>query len=150
GTLSFYAASAGREAAALLTFELVGPPPVIVPPPISGEPGVTVPGPGVTIVLVAQLGGISGTALDLIATLVTMTVTTGSLEGELEASGGGTALLAVFAPGGLGGFGQGLRPGGSDESGTTGAPEEAKEPDTSGDAGRRPPSALAERLAPWA
>ena len=56
------------------------------------------PAPGVTIVQVAQLGGSSGSVLDLIATLVTLTVVPGNLESELESAGGGAALLAAFRP----------------------------------------------------
>jgi hypothetical protein len=174
GVLSFYATTEGREAAFRLSFELEGSPSqpggpspepggpasepggpiVVVVGPASGPaalPGLF-PVPGVTVVLVAQLGQVSGTALDLVATLVTLTVAPGSLEGELGATsgGGGTELLAVFAPGGSVGFGQGSAPGGGEAAEAAGEPEPAKESDASAAGGGRPASAAVERLAPWA
>src|SRR5262249_13372735 len=151
------ASTAGREAALHLAFELggssaepggpfsepggpsaepgglLGGGPIVVVGPSSG-PGTSVaslPVPGGEGMLGARLGAISGTSLDLIASLVTLTVAPGGPEGEFN-SAGGTGLLAVFAPGGATGFGQGLRAGGDDEGGA-GEPEaEPVEAQTSG------------------
>ncbi len=63
--------------------------------------------PGATIFEVARLGDVTGSAFDLLATLVTLTILPENLESELE-SGGGGALLASFSPGGSVGLGQGM------------------------------------------
>ena len=95
GVLTFYVSTAGREAALEMTFDLgatgtsLGPGSV----PVFG-PSLA---PDVTVVEVAQLGGTSGSVLDLVATLVTLTVLPGNLESELESTGAGAALGRVLA-----------------------------------------------------
>jgi hypothetical protein len=101
----------------------------------------------VTIVVVAQLGDVSGTALDLIATLVTLTVAPGT---ELESTGGATALLAVFGPGGANGFGQGPGQDMSEETSRAGEVETANPPNSRDESGSRSEGSPGERLAPWA
>jgi hypothetical protein len=108
--------------------------------------------PAVTIVLVARLGEISGSALDLIATLVTVTVIPGNGESDLSSAGGTPALLASFGPdGGSTGVGQSLDTDKSDQGGGGGEPEAKKsQDDADGLATRDPSNAPADRLPAWA
>ena len=102
GVLSFYASTMGREAATLLAFNLEAG------GSITGEglAGGTEQSAGATLASatagvfqqVAQLLGRSGSPLDLVAPLFTVSVMPG--EFDLESSGeGGLALLASFTPG---------------------------------------------------
>ena len=145
GVLSFYVSTAGREAALQMTFDLDGEGAILGPgsvPSIGPSPA-----PGVTVVEVAQLGHSGGSVLNLIATLVTLTVVPGNLESELESAGGGTALLAAFSPGGATGLGQSLlSPGqGNDDGGGEPELKNPADPTTAGQA-----NAPVDRLAPWA
>ena len=145
GVLSFYATTAGREAATELAFDLnpeeppsgsgagpgtdsgsgsvseAGPGPGAGPAygPVASAGAVLASATAGAFQQVAQLLGANGSTLSLVAPLLTVTV----LPGEFEADGaseGGLALLANFLPGtGPGAAGQGLRPG------DTGSPEEA-------------------------
>jgi hypothetical protein len=124
GVLSFYASTAGREAAIALAFDLSGGPgPEGSPPPVAGPPGeATTPsgvlvqepggavepsgvGPpvdvdsglgsslagvlaqaaGGSVQQVAQLLSLSGSALDLAATLLTVSAVPGDSEGDFSA-----------------------------------------------------------------
>ncbi len=102
GVLGFYISSAASDAA--LDYSVAAP---VVGLGSAPEPA-TSQVPSATILQVARLGDVSGSALDLVATFVTLTVVPGNLENELESAGGGTALLASFAPGGSTGLGQSL------------------------------------------
>ena len=133
GVLSFYASTAGREAATALAFNLnpqeseAGTPagsgsgPGFVPGPFPGSDLAFGPVASAGSVLasatagafqqVAQLLGANGSTLSLVAPLFTVTVLPGEF-GVVTASEGGVALLANFLPGtGPGAVGQGLRGG---------------------------------------
>ena len=114
GVLSFYVSTAGHEAALQMTFDLSDAATIVGPgsAPLFGPS----PAPIVTIVEVAQLNGSSGSVLDLIATLVTVTMVPGNLESEEESAAGG-ALLAAFSPGTATGLGQKLGVSQVDQSG---------------------------------
>ena len=89
--------------------------------------------------------------LDLIATLVTLTVVPGNLESELESAGGGAALLASFSPGGSSGAGQSLGvPGGRDDGGLGEADVKSQVGTTDAGEGGQGGGVVVERLAPWA
>ena len=145
GVLSFYVSTSGREAALEMAFNLGAEAP-IVGPGSEPSPGPS-PAPGLTIVQVSELGGSNSSAFDLIATLVTLTVLPENLESDLESSGGGTALLAGFSPGGSVGSGQSLLSLSTGNDGGDGEPEvnTPAELTTAGEA-----TAPADRLAPWA
>jgi hypothetical protein len=106
GVLSFYAASAGREAASLLAFDMNQQ--GTVGGGLAGEAlaGLTVQSAGAVLASatsglfqqVAQLLGRSASALDLIAPLSTVSVIPGELETG-PTGGAGVALLANFLPG---------------------------------------------------
>jgi hypothetical protein len=131
GVLSFYAATAGREAASLLAFNLndqQGAGPVSVQTP----PGATVQLTGPVLAAatsgvfqqVSQLLGSGSSIFDLIAPLFTVSVIPGST--SFESSGeGGVALLATFTPAITPGLpvGQSLS---VDSHGTAGDTSEAK------------------------
>ncbi len=137
GVLSFYASTAGREAATALAFNLN---PEAAPTGSGAGPGfVAGPFPGSELAFgpvasagsvlasatagafqqVAQLLGANGSTLGLVAPVFTVSVIPGEFEAG-AASEGGVALLANFLPGtGPGGAGQGLR------GGDAGSPQEA-------------------------
>jgi hypothetical protein len=106
GLLSFYVSTAGREAAMNLTFDVdAGPggadgPFLLAATPSGGSSleGVLSQATSGSVQQVSQLLTISGTTLDLAATLLTVSVLPGTFEGE---SGGG-----AFATVGSTGFGQ--------------------------------------------
>jgi hypothetical protein len=110
GVLSFYASTAGHEAAVALAFNLSGvsgpaggPPPVEVTPGLGASPGeVLAQAAGGSIQQVAQLLSLSGSALDLAATLLTVSAVPGDAAGEF-----GAGLVATVSSPGLG---QGLGP----------------------------------------
>jgi len=145
GVLSFYVSTAGREAALQMTFDLGAAGAILGPGSVALLGSSTAP--GVTIVQVAQLGGSSGSVLDLIATFVTLTIVPGNLESELESAGGGTALLASFSPGTSTGLGQSLSLSQGNEGGGAGETD-VRNPADSSAAGQA--NAPVERLAPWA
>ncbi len=151
GVLSFYASTAGREAATALAFNLApeaapadsGSGPGLVPGLISGADLAYGPIASVGSALasatagafqqVAQLLGANGSTLSLVAPLFTVSIIAG--EFEVGAAGeGGVALLANFLPGtGPGTAGQGLRPGDADspeDATDEPAPAEEKSNDT--------------------
>jgi hypothetical protein len=106
GVISFYAASAGREAASLLAFNINQQGNVTVVFAGEGLAAATIQSAGAVLASattgvfqqVAQLLGQSGSALDLIAPLFTVSVI--PVEFETQATGGsGVALLANFLPG---------------------------------------------------
>jgi hypothetical protein len=154
GVLSFYVASAGREAALSLAFDLAGG------AATAGAPGPTVPGEALspagalaqvatgTFQQVAQLLSLNGSSLDLVASLFTVAVVPGGSNGELGVAGpaAGTAELASFLPGGSQGVAQGLGHG-LNHDGSGGSEVAAKDED-------RPEGELAlelvDRLPEWA
>jgi hypothetical protein len=140
--LSFYVASAGREAAARLAFDLSAAPGVegvIAGIPISVAP---VPPPAAleqaavaTVQAVGQLLSLNGTTLDLVTTLLSVATVASPSGAEVEGPGGAIALVASFQPAAGGGLGQGAgaaeteEGGGGDEppSGPEAEPESAAE-----------------------
>ena len=122
GVLSFYVSTAGHDAALEMAFDLSSSAAIIGPgtAPSLGLSAV----PGATIFEVARLDDLNGSAFDLLATLVTLTILPENLESELE-SGGGGALLASFSPGGSVGLGQGLGLSRSNDGTGSGEPEVA-------------------------
>ena len=143
--LSFYVSTVESEAALESAFDVSSEWAIIRPgmAPLLGSSAV----PGVTIQQVARLGDLGGSAFDLIATLVTVTVVPGNTESELESARGGTALLAGFSPGGSS-FGQSLGSSDGDDGGGALAvknPQNPADAVASGQAGSR-----VDRLAPWA
>ena len=146
--LSFYVSTAGREAAFEMAFNLEADATTIGPAsaPTLGPSSA----PGVAIVQVSQLGGSSGSVLDLIANLVTLTVLPESLESELESTSGGTTLLSAFSPGGPTGSGQGLSPSSSKNDDVTGEAELKDEEITTEPGAAGQVNAPVDRLAPWA
>jgi hypothetical protein len=146
GLLSFYVSTAGREAALHLTFDLEGnlgletglPPGSITPTASSSPEAVLSQATTGAVQQVSQLLNLSGTTLDLAATLLTVSVLPGNLEGESAGSAAGTV--------GTTGFGQpvlqprtGGGPGDSDEP-------PGEEPDTP----ETRPTVEAERIPAWA
>jgi len=115
GFLSFYAASAGREAATSLAFDMAGAPGpegAIGSTSVSPVVGVSATQvlaqvAGVAVQQVGQLLSFSGSAQDLVATLLTVAVVPGP---AAEESGGGTvaASTAGIQPSTVTGVGQGL------------------------------------------
>jgi hypothetical protein len=146
GVLSLYVTAAGHEAAVQMAGDISSDEAIIA----SGFPALlgSSPVPEATILQVARLGDVTGSALDLIATPVTLTVVPANLEHELESAGAGTALLASFAPVGPGALGQG-----HDSSNTnsgTGRGDRATVVPSPSDPGAGPSNEAVERLAPWA
>ncbi len=100
GELSFYVSSAGREAATILAFDLGGG---------ESETGIVTPGAGLSLAgvlsqatsgsvqQVAQLLSLTGSNLDLAATLLTVSVLPGNLDGE--SSAGAPATASASGPG---------------------------------------------------
>jgi hypothetical protein len=145
GLLSFYVSTAGREAALHLTFDLEGGGGLE-----SGLPGVTIAATGSSspeaalsqatagsVQQVSQLLNISGTALDLATTLLTVSVLPGSLESE--SNGEATATVGTT------GFGQPmLQPRAS--AGPNGSDDQ---PGEEADAPGAGPSIEAERIPAW-
>ncbi len=142
--LSFYVSTAGRDAALQMAFDLGGA--AALGPGTAPLLGLSA-APALTILQVARLGDVTGSALDLIATFVTLTVVPVNLEGELEA-GGGTALLAAFSPGGATGLGQSLGASRENDGGNGDGDPDFKNPADLNAAGQA--NAPADRLAPWA
>ena len=101
GELSFYVSTAGREAAVSLAFDLGGS--------SESEAGVVTPGAGLSLAAVlsqatsgsvaqvAQLLSLTGSNLDLAATLLTVSVLPGNLDSE--SSGGASATASSTGPG---------------------------------------------------
>ena len=147
GVLSFYVSTAGHESALEMSFDLSSSAAIIGPgtAPLLGVSSV----PGATIFEVARLGDVTGSAFDLLATLVTLTILPENLESELE-SGGGGALLASFSPGGSTGLGQGLGLSRSNDGVGGGEPEVTNPANASGPGGTGQASTPVDRLAPWA
>jgi hypothetical protein len=143
GILNFYVSTAGREAAFEMAFNLEGE--AAVGPGSAPSLGPSA-APGLTIVQVSQVGGSSGSTLELIATLITLTVLPENLESELESAGGGTALLASFSPGASIGSGQSLVA----FSGKTSEADLRSQDGSTGPGAVGPANAAIERLAPWA
>jgi hypothetical protein len=104
GLLSFYASTEGLEAATLLAFNLRGgdgsdpPPGIIIPGPGAGSP--VPPTPSQTEEVV-QLGRLSETALDLVATLSTVALVMDGLTTQAGATAAPNAAeaLATFSNG---------------------------------------------------
>jgi hypothetical protein len=144
--LSFYVGIASREATMELAFSVTS---VLatVGPGLSPLLDVSLV-PSATILQVARLGDVTGSALDLVATPVTLTVVPANLESELEAAAGGAALLASFAPGGSTGFGEDLGLDKSDIDEGRGALAQFSPNPTDAAAGQA--SGPVVRLAPWA
>ncbi len=100
GELSFYVSSAGREAATILAFDLGG---------VESEAGIVTPGTGLSLAgvlsqatsgsvqQVAQLLSLTGSNLDLAATLLTVSVLPGNFDSE--SSGGAPATVSSSGPG---------------------------------------------------
>jgi hypothetical protein len=132
GLLSFYVSTAGREAAMNLTFDVDAGPggadgPFLLGATLSGGSsleGVLSQATSGSVQQVSQLLTISGTTLDLAATLLTVSVLPGTFEGD---SGGG-----AFATLGSTGFGQPAGPvkpdGDSGDPGEEAAPGEVGTP----------------------
>jgi hypothetical protein len=96
GVLSFYVASAGREAATSLAFDLGGPGPEgTIPPDVPGTPlppgGALSQAATGTFQQVAELLSLTGSALDLVATLLTVSVVPGATGGDLPGGSPGIA-----------------------------------------------------------
>jgi hypothetical protein len=140
GLLSFYVSTAGREAALNLAFDLSGGPgsepgvtPVAVSP--SGESSlaaVLTQATSGSVQQVSQLLSISGTTLNLAATLLTVSAVPGNFESE---SGGGAVATVgtvglgqpVVHPQGKGGpNGSGEEPSAEDAGSATGPPAAAE------------------------
>jgi hypothetical protein len=108
GQLGFYASTAGREAATFLAFDLAGASTssvTVVAP--SGEPStgaLLAQATSGSVQQVSQLLSLSGTTVDLAATLLTVSVVPGYYEGEASASaapaGGATGLGQPAGPSG--------------------------------------------------
>jgi len=148
GVLSFYVSTAGHDAALEMAFNLSAAAAIIGPgtAPLLGVSSV----PGATILEVARLGDVTGSAFDLIATLVTLTILPENLESELESGGGGAALLASFSPGGSTGLGQSIGVGRSNDGSGGGEPEVTNPANAAGPGGTGQASTPVDRLAPWA
>ena len=145
--LSFYVSTSGREAALEMAFNLDGAGAIAGP---GSAPSLGPSSPGVTIVQVSQLGGSSGSVLDLIANLITLTVLPENLESELESAGSGTTLLAAFSPGGPTGSGQGLSQSSSKNDDGNGDADVKDQGSTTEPAAAGPANAAIDCLAPWA
>jgi hypothetical protein len=141
GVLSFMISAGASEPALDL-----GPAAPVVGLGSAPEPSAP-PVPSGPVLQIARLADVSGTALDLIATFVTLTVVPGNLESELESSGGGAELLASIAPAGSTGLGQGPGRGGFDtgEGSATAPSPEAPSDTAAGQAVVAP-----DRLPAWA
>ena len=92
--------------------------------------------PSVNVLQIARLADQSGSALDLVATFVTLTVVPGNLESELESADDGAVLLASFVPGGSTGLGQGLGLSDNDIGGSGAAESQSVQNPTDSTAGR--------------
>ena len=147
GVLSFYVSTAGHESALEMAFDLTSAGAIIGPgtAPSLGLSAV----PGATIFEVARLGDVTGSAFDLLATLVTLTILPENLESELE-SGGSGALLASFSPGGSVGLGQSLGLSRSSDGVGGAEPEVTNPANATGPGGTGQASTPVDRLAPWA
>jgi hypothetical protein len=144
--LTYYVGIAGREAVLEMAFDLSAADALVAPglPPLLEVSLV----PAATILQVARLGDVTGSALDLIATPVTLTIDPGNLESELESAGGGTALLASFAPGASAGLGQGVGESSTEYDGAaSGAAPVMQSPATTAAGQQNTP---VDHLAPWA
>ena len=96
GVLSFYVSTAGHESALEMSFDLSASAAIIGPgtAPSLGLSSV----PGATIFEVARLGDVTGSAFDLLATLVTLTILPENLESELESGGAAVRCWRRFLP----------------------------------------------------
>jgi hypothetical protein len=143
GTLSFYASTAGREAATSLAFALspgASPPEALSGAALAGGAGESSSSTLASATVgsfqqVAQLLSANGTTLSLIAPLLTVSIVPGEFVGFADVEGG-VALLANVLPGtGPGSLGQPARndrPGtpveGADDPGPAAAPAAAAAP----------------------
>ncbi|MFO0950111.1 MAG: FG-GAP-like repeat-containing protein [Isosphaeraceae bacterium] len=146
GVLSFYAATAGREAASLLAFDLnvrnstgegspIGP---IGPGPSETD---STPAAGLaTFRQVSQLAGAGGSVFALIASLLTVTAVPGSDDAE-ESAGRGTDLVANFLPANAAG-----QSADAEEASGSGGGDE---PGTASGEGEPPAASPSEDLPPW-
>ena len=148
GVLSFYVASAGREAAAHLAFDLTTAPGA--EPAVPGIPIAPAPSPPAgaqdqaavaSVQAVGQLLSVTGTALDLVTTLLSV-ATVADLSEADNGGGGAIALVAGFQPAAGGAPGQGISAAvpeedeGGDEA--EGAPEAGAGPAAEAVVGRLP------------
>ena len=145
GLLSFYVSTAGREAAMDLAFNLNGgagaeaglTTVAVTPSGGSSLEGVLSQATGGSVQQVSQLLSLSGTTLDLAATLLTVSVLPGNFEGE---SGGGASAT-------VGSIGLGQPVGQTNPNGGAGGSgEEPKEESGPGEAGM---PAVIDRLPAW-
>jgi hypothetical protein len=144
GVLSFYVSTAGRDSALELSFDLSSSAAIIGP---GTAPSLSLSAaPGVMTFEVARLGEVTGSAFDLIASLVTLTILPENLESQQQSEGGG-ALLASFSLGGTTGLGQSLNQGKGPEGGRSEDTQSANAEVASGPASASLP---VDRLAPWA
>jgi hypothetical protein len=152
GVLSFYVASAGREAALGLAFDLAGG------TGAEGTAGPSVPGGPLspagalaqaatgTFQQVAQLLSLNGSTLDLAAALFTVAVVPGASEGE--SGGAGPAATAALAPAGVQGVTQGL--GRGPDRGGSASPEAADRDEDQAQTWDEPGPERVDRLPEWA
>jgi hypothetical protein len=153
GALSFYVASAGHEAATSLAFNLdESSGPEGTPTPTAILPGLGLPLSGVlatvTSVSVEQVGQLlsfSGTALDLVATLLTVSVVPGPSSGDTVGGGNATATVAGIGPATATGVPQGQGQAKPDEG------SGSDQPDGSGEeAPESEAQASIKQMPPWA
>ena len=140
GELSFYVSSAGREAATILAFDLGGG---------ESEAGIVTPGAGLSLAgvlsqatsgsvqQVAQLLSLTGSNLDLAATLLTVSVLPGNFDSE--SSAGAPATVSSSGPG------QSMAQN-KDKSGPGGPGDELEDQPEGGEAGAWP---AVEKLPAW-
>ncbi len=143
GLLSFYVSTAGHEAATNLTFDLSGSPEsseggggvtsVVVTPTEGSSAGVLSQATSGSVQQVSQLLSLSGTTLDLAATLLTVSVV------EFDSGGGSSAT------GGSTGAGQGQRSSQPDDS-TSGSGDEPSEEARQNDGAAQ---AIVDRATAW-
>jgi hypothetical protein len=136
GVLSFYAASAGREAAARLAFNMNHAESAFGPLAGSDLAGSTTQAVGSVLAAatagafqqVSQALGLSGSAFDLIATLFTVAVVPGGSGSTESIDTAPVTLLATFLPAATSGVTQALASDRPDEASAGGGPD--KKPDT--------------------
>jgi hypothetical protein len=109
GMVEFYAATEGQEAAVLVSLSLSGP------TSFQSEPPPTPPGTEI-----AQLVPLSGSALALVGTFLTLTIESPGGELNLMPSGGEAAELVAVSPGASSSIGQSLTQLGDDPEGERG------------------------------
>ena len=130
GVLSFYVSTAGHEAALELAFDLgesagseAGVPPVVVTPGSVPSPtAVLSQAASGSVQQVAQFMGLSGSSVDLAATLLTVSVVPGHSEAALAASSTGLGQGLGPTKGNDGAGGSGDEPSAQAEGSETGRP----------------------------